>query len=160
NRAETMAAAASRLFLGVKVECAQCHDHPFAKWKKSDFWQFAAFFSAIPDPLQQRPQPKEPGREITIPNTENVVRARFLDGAQPQFKEGDDGRAGPAAWMVSRDNPWFARAAANRIWARSFGTGLVDPPDDMKPENPPSHPELLDELARAFAEHGFDERFL
>jgi hypothetical protein len=160
GKAESVAAAASRLFLGIKLECAQCHDHPFDRWKREDFWRFAAFFSAIPDPQGQRPLPKEPGREIAIPNSDRVVRARFLDGAQPQFPEGADGREVLADWIVRRDNPYFTRAVANQVWARYFGMGIVDPPDDLRLENPPSHPALLDELARAFADAGFDERFL
>jgi hypothetical protein len=158
-RAETVAAAVGRDFLGVKLECAQCHNHPFAAWKREQFWQLAAFFSALRDP-QGRPVSKEPGREITIPNTDKVVRARFPDGSAPEFKEGADGRMVLADWIVGRDNPYFARAAVNRVWARYLGTGLVDPHDDMRPENPPSHPELLDALARAFIDSGFDERFV
>jgi hypothetical protein len=159
NRAETVAAATGRLFLGVRLECAQCHNHPFAKWKREQFWQLAAFFSALPTANGQA-SAKKPGREITIPNSDKLVNAQFLDGAQPQFKEGVRGPEVLADWLVRRDNPWFARAAVNRIWSRCFGTGLVEPADDMRPGNLPSHPELLDELAQAFVTSGFDERFL
>jgi hypothetical protein len=159
NRADSMAAATARHFLGVRLECAQCHNHPFADWKREQFWQLAAFFSDLPGGEARRP-PKQPGREITIPNTERLVPARFLDGAPPRFKAGESGRGVLADWVARRDNPWFAKAAANRVWARYFGTGIVEPPDDMRPENPPSHPELLDELARAFADGGCDERLL
>lgn len=161
GRPETVASAAGRLFLGVRVECAQCHHHPFAEWKREQFWALAAFFSALQqDGDPQRPRPRRPGREITIPETETLVSARFLGGAEPAFEDGADGRDVLAAWVTRRDNPYFARAAANRVWARYFGAGLIDPPDDMNPANPPSHPELLDELARAFADGGFDERLL
>src|SRR5262249_29657114 len=109
NRAENMAAATSRQFLGVRLQCAQCHDHPFGDWKREQFLQLTAFFSALPRGNHQAP-PKQPGREITIPNTDKLVHARFLDGGEPKFKDGDNGRDVLADWIVRRDNAWFARA--------------------------------------------------
>jgi hypothetical protein len=164
NKPENLAAATSRLFLGVKLECAQCHSHPFARWNREQFWGVAAFFSGLPQPRQPgvagRPRPKSPGREITIPGTEKVVRARFLDGTEPAWADGTDPRGLLAAWVTAADNPYFARAAVNRVWAHFFGVGLVDPVDDLGGQDPPSHPELLDELARQFADHRFDLKFL
>ncbi len=153
GKAENLAAATSRLFLGVKLECAQCHDHPFCKLSREQFWQHAAFFP-------NQGQPAATGREITIPGTQKVVKPRFLDGKLPEFKAGTDPRVTLADWMTAADNPFFARNAANRTWEYLFGTGLIDPVDEPSDENPPSHPELLDLLAKEFADHKFDVIYL
>ncbi|MCS6851010.1 MAG: DUF1549 and DUF1553 domain-containing protein [Gemmataceae bacterium] len=161
---ENLAASVSRMFLGVKLECAQCHDHPFAPWKRQQFWEFAAFFAGI------RPQnanngfiaaPESPDRrELTIPGTDKTARARFLDGSEPRWAKGVSTRAILADWLVAPDNPFFARTAANRLWAHFFGIGLIDPVDEPGDDNPPSHPELLDELAQQLVLHNFDLKYL
>jgi hypothetical protein len=162
---ENLAAATSRLFLGVKIECAQCHNHPFAEWKREQFWSYAAFFAG----LQRQGQgdfvaagrESADRRELTIPGTERVVQAAFLDGKQPTWKFNTSARATLADWMTDKNNPYFARAAVNRLWGYFFGAGIVDPVDEMVgSEHKPSHPELLDELARQFAAHDFDLKFL
>ncbi|QDV34092.1 DUF1553 domain-containing protein [Tautonia plasticadhaerens] len=159
-----LAAGTSRLFLGIRLECAQCHDHPFATWSRDEFWGLAAFFSGLDrrSPDMALFQGREiPGRtEIAIPEADRVVQATFLDGDRPRWRYADEPRAVLADWVTSPDNPYFARAAANRFWAQFFGRGLVDPVDEMGPINPPSHPELLDELALRFAQSGFDPKFL
>jgi hypothetical protein len=164
NKPENLAAATSRLFLGIKLECAQCHRHPFARWTREQFWSQAAFFSRLPQPRQAgepvRVQPRPDGRQIKIPGMDKVVQARFLDGTEPQWKDGMDPQATLAEWVTAADNRYFARAAVNRLWALFFGIGLVDPVDDLREQNPASHPELLDELAREFAAHRFDLKFL
>src|SRR5262249_20999639 len=86
--------------------------------------------------------------------------ARFLDGQVPKWKTGVPSRVTLAEWMTNRDNPFFARNAVNRVWAHFFGIGLLEPVDEPGPENPPSHPELLDELAKEFVAHQFDLNFL
>jgi len=165
-KADNLAAATSRLFLGVKLECAQCHDHPFAKWSKKQFWEYTAFFSGI-KPLNAQggifggatDDPK--AREATMPGpTEKKVQARFLDGSEPKWQDESVTRAVLANWMTSPSNPYFARAAANRMWEHFFGIGLVDPVDDARDENPASHPELLDDLAKGLVAHQFDLKFL
>jgi hypothetical protein len=159
-----LGAATARLFLGVKLDCAQCHDHPFAQWKREQFWQFAAFFGGIEAESNmgfiQNAREIKDRRELTISGSQKVVPAVFLDGTEPQWKYDVGTRETLAEWMTSAKNPWFAKAAANRMWAYFFGTGLVDPVDDLRDDNPPSHPELVDELARRFAEHQFDLKFL
>jgi hypothetical protein len=162
---ENLAAASSRLFLGVKIECAQCHNHPFAQWKRDQFWSYAAFFAGLQRQgngdfvAAGREVPDR--RELTIPGTERVVQAAFLDGTQPKWKYNTSARATLADWMTAKDNPYFARAAVNRLWAYFFGAGLIDPVDEMVGgEHPASHPELLDELARQFTVHDFDLKFL
>jgi hypothetical protein len=157
NKPEELAASTSRLFLGVKLECAQCHeDRSGGTWSQEQFWSFAAFF-ADTDPTS--PKGKQ-GIGIAIPGKKNSVRARFLDGAESNGKSNDNPRSLLADWIVGRDNPYFARAAVNRLWSYLFGTGLVDPIDEQGDHNPPSHPELLDELARQFTAHDFDLRYL
>ncbi len=162
---ESLAAGAARVFLGVRVECAQCHNHPFANWKREQFWALAAFFSGIQSqrqgdvllPASEKPNSKE----LTIPGTDTVVQARFLDGTKPKWQSGVSTRTVLADWATSSSNPYFARAAVNRTWAYFLGAGLVEPIDDMIGScTTINHPELLDLLAREFADHQFDLKFL
>ena len=157
NKAENLGAAASRLFLGIKLECAQCHNHPFAKWTRDQFWEFAAFFASVqpPQPMrgQPRPQPGTPGkelRELTIPNTNppRTVSAKFLDGKEPEWKDKTGTRSTLVEWMTAADNPYFARAIVNRMWTYFFGAPLVNPAEGTNEEIPAVHKELLDSLAR------------
>jgi hypothetical protein len=163
-KSEELAGAASRLFLGVNLGCAQCHNHPFADWKREQFWSFAAFFSGIKferrgDFASAQPE-KVDSHEITIPNTEKVVKAKFLNGVAPEIKPGMKSREVLASWLITKENPYFARAAVNRLWAHFFGIGLIEPLDEMAgTDAQASHPELLDELAKAFAEHKYDVRW-
>jgi hypothetical protein len=162
---ENLGAATSRVFLGVRLECAQCHDHPFASWTRKQFWEYAAFFAGIQPPARGPRQPAEAPnpnkRTIKIGGTEKVVEARFLAGQAPKFQAGVDSRVTLAEWITAPDNPYFARTAVNRLWAHFFGVGLIDPVDDEpSEENPCSHPELLDELARQFVAHNFDVKYV
>jgi hypothetical protein len=163
---ENLAAATARVFLGVQLECAQCHDHPFAKWSREQFWGLAAFYGGV-----ERPGGPNPNgvirevfdrRELPIPNTDpvRIAAPTFLDDTEPQWRFKSSGRITLAKWVTAKDNPFFARAMANRLWGYLFGVGIVDPVDDFNEKNPPSHPELLDELARAFASSGFDVKYL
>jgi hypothetical protein len=162
---ENLAASTARLFLGIRLECAQCHNHPFASWKRDQFWSYAAFFAGLS--RQGQGDFIVPGREmtdrreLTIPGTDQVVQARFPDGKEPKWKFKASARETLADWVTSADNPYFARALTNRLWAYFFGTGLIDPVDEMVgADHPASHPELLDELAKRFADHKFDLKFL
>lgn len=163
---ENLAAGTARMFLGVRIECAQCHDHPFDNWKREQFWGYAAFFAGV-----ERDQSGAMGaldairelfdkRELTIPGTETKVIPTYLDGEQPKLKFRDSSRTVLADWMVSRENSYFARTVVNRLWGHFFGVGIVHPVDDFTAENPPSHPELLDELGSQFAAHRYDLKFL
>lgn len=161
---ENLAAATARQFLGIRVDCAQCHDHPFADWRREQFWSYAAFFQGLATQGRGNfltdlfAQGARGDVRIRIPETEIEVEAKFLNGQSPQL-DGRHPRHVVAAWITGRDNPYFARAMVNRAWADLLGRGLVDPVDDMDETNPPSHPELLEELAVAFAED-FDLRAL
>ena len=166
GKPETIASTVSRTFLGVKVECAQCHDHPFAPYTRDQFWQFAAFFGEFTPLSPTSPSfvgplpPQADFNQISIPNTVKSVTAAFFDGTAPTWTLAKTPRDELAAWMTDRKNPYFARNAANRLWAQFFGLGLIDPVDEPGPENPPSHPELLDGLAAAYADCGFDTRVM
>jgi hypothetical protein len=157
---ENLAASTSRLFLGVKLECAQCHDHPFNKYTRAQFWELAAFFADIQPRQRGRARAEVRTDTIRIPGTNKEVKARFLDNSEPKAREGADKRQLLAEWITRADNPFFARATANRLWAHFFGIGLVEPVDEPGDDNPPSHPELLDELGRQFAAHDFDLKYL
>jgi hypothetical protein len=162
---EKLAGSTARIFLGLQIECAQCHDHPFDKWKQTDFWGYAAFFAQL-----QRPDAVNPGMrarlvdlktgEVKHPKTEEVISPKFPGGVSPDAAEEGTRRVKLAIWMASRDNPYLPRAGANRVWAILFGRGLVEPVDDLSPQNKPSHPELFDELTTYFVETGFDLREL
>ena len=160
GKPENLAAAASRLFLGVQIECAQCHDHPFGKWSRDQFWGMAAFFAGVEQPMGGGLREVFDRRELSIPGADRTVPATFLDDKEPEWQFKKSPRVTLAAWITARDNPYFARATVNRLWGFAFGVGLVDPVDDFNDKNAPSHPELLDQLAKAFIESGYDTKFV
>jgi hypothetical protein len=160
----------TRYFLGVRLSCAQCHDHPFVKWKQQEFWGVAAFFTQVQTPGKPK-QVYQAGIKDNPALTLDTLKEgapdgflsrppTFLGGEALKADKGTTSRAALAAWVTSAKNPYFARAMANRTWQRLFGRGLVNPVDDMHSANPPSHPELLDLLAGRLAESGFDHKFL
>ena len=157
---DELAASTSRAFLGVQIQCAQCHDHPFDKWKQRDFWGLAAFFGRLQG-IQQRPQATASLREaetgeVRLPGTDEIVPPKFLGGEVSSDQSPATRRERLVQWLAWPENPFVARAAVNRTWAQLFGRGLVEPVDDMGVHNPPSHPELLDELAAYFVRTGYD----
>jgi hypothetical protein len=168
NKAENLASRTSRLLLGVKLECAQCHDdRSGGKWKRTQFWELAAFFAGLRQdqggatvlvaPREQKPGPTR----IQVGGLNLWVEPRFPDGGQPDWQATPTPRQALAGWITRGDNPYFARAAVNRLWQYFFGVGLIDPVDSFGIEDhPPSHPELLDELAQAFVAHQFDLKYL
>lgn len=166
NKPENLAATTTRVFLGVKLECAQCHAHPTAKWTKEQFWEFAAFYSGrarfaprVPVPgMPVAPLPK-PG-EIEIPGTKKIVKARFLDGAAPDMDEAADPQKVLADWLSSPKNPYFPKATADFIWSTYFGVSLLEPIIEPNEDAPITHPEILDLLARELVESKFDLRHL
>ncbi len=156
---------ASQLFLGQRLQCAQCHHHPYERWSQSDYWSFGAAFSQVAFKPGTQPGEDWVVHRRGVAQTTNrkngqAVRAAAL--AQPPFTIGpdDDARGFLADWMTAPDNPWFARALVNRYWKHFFGRGLVEPEDDLRDTNPPTHPELLDALATDFARNGYDLRAL
>jgi Protein of unknown function (DUF1549)/Protein of unknown function (DUF1553) len=162
---------ASRYFLGIRLNCAQCHDHPFVHWKQQDFWGMAAFFTQVQTPGKPKLVYQVGVKDYPEITLASLKDGGMIDGFQPRpptFLGGEEFRAGKgttnraalAEWMSSPKNPYFARAIVNRTWWRLFGRGIVNPVDDMHAANPPSHPELLDLLSRRFVESGFDLKFL
>jgi hypothetical protein len=160
---EELGTATARIFLGVRLDCAQCHDHPFERWTQQDFWGYAAFFAR----LQQRSRNVEGMRlvdaesgEVKLPDSNTIVPTRYPGGRLVDPQEPGTRRQQLAIWMVSDDNPYLARATVNLVWAQLFGRGLVEPLDDFGEHNPASHPQLLQELADNFTASGYDLRQL
>ena len=157
---ENVAAAASRLFMGVKIECAQCHNHPFAPYKKEQFWELAAFFAEVQPAIANISDPKYK-REIKIPDVPKMVQARFFnDTKEPAWDAKKSPRETFADWLTAKDNPFFARNMVNRTWAHFLGHGLIEPIDEPSEDNPPAIPELLDEVSKSYIASGYDTRFL
>jgi hypothetical protein len=162
---EKLASSTARIFLGLQLECAACHDHPFDKWKQRDYWGYASFFAQLRQSdgsgmeMQYRLIDVDEG-EVRLPNTNEIVPPTFPGGGSPRPDELGSRRQQLAVWMASRDNPYLARAAVNRVWWFLFGRGIVEPVDDLGPHNPPSHPEVLEELTQYFINTGFDLREL
>ena len=148
----------SQTFLGMRVACARCHNHPFDRWTMNDYHHFAAYFARTGH---------EGGRvvvrangEVQHPKTGKDVLPRPLGDDGAAAETAGDRRGALAAWMTSADNPMLARAVANRIWKALLGRGLIEPVDDVRATNPASNPALLDALADDFAKHGYDLRRL
>ncbi|MFO0925457.1 MAG: DUF1553 domain-containing protein [Gemmataceae bacterium] len=159
----------SRLFLGVQLECAQCHNHPFTDYKRDEYWGMAAFFLKVAmvtkgaakkgASISISERGRQPNRK-RLPDSAKIVPAKFLQGEQPALRPADLARPVLADWLATPTNPFFARAMVNRVWHGLFGRGIVMPVDDMHEGHPPSHPELLTELSRQFAASGFDVKYL
>jgi hypothetical protein len=166
---ETRAEEVSQLFLGVRIGCAKCHNHPGERWTQDDYYGLAAFFARLryrdgPFFIQQYDKeetviPLREG-EVTQPRTGRVMAPKYLGGPAADVAPGEDRREAFARWLTAPDNPYFARAAVNRVWFHLFGRGLVEPVDDFRTTNPPSHPDLLDALAADFVRHGHDRKHL
>ncbi len=154
----------AQVFCGIRVQCAQCHNHPFERWTQDDYYSFAAFFSQVG--RKQAEDPREQivfnagGGEVQHLRTGAKMAPRFLGGAAPAIPPGGDRRKVLAEWLTSKDNPYFAACLVDRVWEHFMGRGIVDPPDDVRVSNPPSHPELRETLARRFVESGYDMRAL
>jgi hypothetical protein len=202
---EEKARAFAYSFLGVRLECAQCHKHPFDQWTKEDFDQFAAFFSGIKYGVAKRREIQDmkeaaglggmdedsgdykrkfvallesgavlPFKEVSVPQRTGrparpgkgngkfgrVITPRLLGGEEVLTQEYDDPRRPLMDWLRQDDNPYFARAIVNRIWAGHFGRGIVEPPDDMNLGNPPVNGPLLEHLTQEFVAHGYDLAWL
>jgi hypothetical protein len=168
-----------RVFLGQRMDCAECHDHPFETWSQDQFWGLAAFYGrmtltewvspvdlqvVLDDPDGQEVDWGMDGTEalefikIAHPRTKKSIRPRFFDGRKLPAEMSHDPRSKLAEWVTS--HPYFARAIVNRMWSYFFGRGIIDPVDNFSATNPPTHPELLDALAQYFRENGHDLKAL
>ena len=155
----------TQLFLGVRMECAKCHHHPTEKWTQDDFYQFAAFFGPVKQKGAGLSPPISAGREtfyfasggaVKHPVTEAVMKPRPLDTPNLEVPETEDPRRALADWVTNPENPFFAKAAVNRVWGVFFGRGFVEPVDDFRISNPVAHEALLNALAVDFVKHGYD----
>jgi Protein of unknown function (DUF1549)/Protein of unknown function (DUF1553) len=164
--ADDWAETTSQVFLGVRMQCAKCHHHPFEKWSQDDYYGMSAFFSRLG--TKNSPEFGLFGREsiiyirnageVTHPRKRTVVNPHPLDGEN--MDDEFDRRKKLADWMTTKDNAFFAKNIVNRFWGYLMGRGLVEPMDDMRATNPAVNPELLDALAKDFAEHKFDLKHL
>jgi hypothetical protein len=156
------AAAVSQVFLGVRIACAECHQHPWDRWTQRDYHGMRAFFEQV--------KPKTMGDlaavmiegspQIKHPRTNEAIHPYALGTAMPEAAPEGDRRRVLADWLTAPDNPWFARNLANRVWAHFLGRGLIEPIDDLRATNPPSHPELMDLLALHLVEKKYDAKSL
>jgi hypothetical protein len=149
----------AQIFMGMRIQCAQCHNHPFDRWTLDDYYGFSAFFSQVgrknaEDPREKIIYDKGEG-EVKHPVGGRTMEPKFLGGDVADVK-GKDRREVLADWLVSPQNPYFARNLANMVWAHFFGRGIIDPVDDVRVSNPASNPELLDALARKVVEYKYD----
>jgi hypothetical protein len=149
----------AQVFMGMRIQCAQCHNHPFDRWTMDDYYSFAAFFTQIG--RKQGEDPRETivfnsgGGEMAHPVGGRVMPPKFLGGAVPDVA-GKDRREVMAAWLASPENPYFATNLANIVWAHFFGRGIIHEVDDVRVSNPAVNPELLDELGKRFTSYNYD----
>src|SRR5262245_23660744 len=205
GKPEEQALAFAHAFLGVSLQCAQCHKHPYDQWTKQDFDQFTAFFSGIHYTAGNRAETNAmkkgtvlegldedsgdykrkfvnlleggkvlPFKELHVPQNQKakpgakpgvrvgsrVITPKLLGGEEVVNANYSDPRQPIMEWMREAENPYFAKAFVNRVWANYFGAGLIDPPDDLNLANPPSNPELLDYLADGFVASKYDMKWL
>jgi hypothetical protein len=159
----------SQLFLGTRLECAKCHHHPNEKWSQDDFYQLAAYFGPVKQKGAGLSPPISagsetfyfaPGGEVKHPVSGVAMTPRPPEGPELPKSESRDPRRHLADWLTAPENPFFAKAAVNRVWGRFFGRGLVHPVDDFRSSNPCVNPALLEALAADFASHGYDLKHL
>ena len=152
----------AQVFLGVRIQCAQCHHHPYEKWSQDDFYGFQAFFTTIGrKEVYKLPEDdivyhKRIAAVATNPNTDKVLKPTPLDGAALEIPIQRDPRIDLANWISSPENPFFAKMLVNRYWKHFFGRGLIEPEDDIRVTNPATHPALLNALAESFVKSNYD----
>ena len=171
----------SQTFLGVRFNCNKCHDHPFERWTQNQYYEFGAFFAQLafkPGTLgrdhlirgnetyahdqvsEEIVYHNDQGGEVKHPKNDAVVPPRVPYGENRGIAAGEDRREAFAAWLTSKDNPYFAKSTANRFWSYFFGRGIIDPVDDIRAGNPASNPALLEALTARFVAEGHDVRKL
>ncbi len=158
NAPDRLSESVARGFLGIRLGCAQCHNHPLAEWKQEDFWGLAAFFAGT----GSTPRRVDDGKERTIAsmNGSKLYAAKFLDSTAPDFSAGRSPRAVLADWLATRDNRFFAANAVNRVWRDMCGNGLASTVDDLDTVGADERKLILDELANKFAASGFNMKWL
>lgn len=181
---EFIAGGVTRTFMGMRMQCAQCHNHPYEPWTQRDFYGMTAFFSRMaakpikeemvaaeaketPEKKKKNPQQMKQFElldlrrgEAKIPDKGEIVPPTFITGEAMAEPAKGNRREEFARWLIAPENPYFAKAIVNRVWGIFMGHGIVDPIDDFRESNPPSNPELLDALAQDFVKHGYDLKYL
>jgi hypothetical protein len=157
----------TQLFMGVRLVCTQCHDHPFEKWTQNQYYEMTAFFGSVglKPGFQSGDEivyDKREDFEVKHPKTGRVVAAKYLVASigAPPIPGTSERREALVEWLTSKDNPFFARAVANRYWSYFLGRGIIEPVDDIRASNPPVNEALLEALTRDLTDHGFDLRHL
>jgi hypothetical protein len=154
----------AQLFLGIRIQCAKCHNHPFERWTQDNYYGIGAFFNRV----QRKPSSTADelvvwvarGGEVTQPRTGKQMKPWLPLAGEADIPGEADRRDAFVQWLARPDNPFFAKAEANRLWGHLFGRGIVEPVDDFRASNPPSNGPLLDALAEDFAKHGFDRKHI
>ena len=165
-----LAESTAQLFMGVRMQCAKCHNHPFERWTQDDYYGFAAWFARVKQKPESGTKPNAPNSaevifgaregEVTQPRSGKVMKPRYISVGDADVKPGQDRREALAEWLASPGNPFFAKSVTNRVWFHLMGKGIVDPVDDFRDSNPSSNDELLDALAKDFAAKKFDLKHL
>jgi hypothetical protein len=154
----------AQVFLGLRLQCAKCHHHPYERWSQDDYYGLAGFFARLGRKGFGEPPPYYSSRTVTTgernPRTGKPLEPKLLDGPVLKVSPEDDPRHKLVDWMAKPDNPFFAKALVNRLWGHLLGRGLVDPVDDLRETNPPSNAELLDALAKDFIKSKFDVKHM
>jgi hypothetical protein len=154
----------AQVFLGIRLQCARCHHHPYERWGQEDYYGLSGFFTRLGRKSFGEPPPYFSSPRVTLgdqnPLTGKSPEPKYLGGDSPKFTAEQDPRHALVDWMVKPDNPFFAKVLVNRLWGHFLGKGLVDQIDDMRETNPPSNPELLDALAKEFVDRKFDMRHM
>ena len=157
---QELAETTSEVFLGVRIACARCHNHPYEKWTQNQYYQMTAFFARTAAKPGERPGEMVifagDGGDVRHPRTQKIVAPCALDAAPVADTAGTDRRQALADWLTDSRNPFFARAVVNRIWRHYLGRGFVEPVDDLRLTNPPSNAALYDWLAQDTTRHGYD----
>jgi hypothetical protein len=170
---QSLAETTAQLFLGVRMQCAKCHNHPFERWSQDDYYGMAAWFAQV----KTKPEPTVGARsgppnaaaevvyvtrsgEVTQPRTGKQMKPRYIGTGDAEVKPGQDRRELLAEWLTSPKNGFFAKSVANRVWFHLMGKGIVDPVDDFRDSNPSCNDELLDALAADFSKNKFDMKHL
>ena len=157
---ETSVETTAQLFLGVRIQCAKCHNHPFERWTQDDYYGFAAFFSRVRQKKGVLPDDEVVyavnDGDVRQPRTGRTMKPKALGGPTFEDSQGSDRRVGLANWLTAPENPFFAKSLVNRVWFHLIGRGIVEPVDDFRDSNPASNDELLNALTADFVAHKFD----
>jgi hypothetical protein len=161
---QELSEATTQVFLGVRLQCAKCHNHPYDRWTQNQYYQMSAFFARVAAKKGERPDEQivyvaDKG-EVSHPKTHKQVAPCALDATPVAQNFSGDRREELATWLTSPRNPFFAKCLVNRVWKHFMGRGLVEPVDDLRMTNPPTNAELFDWLAADFTRHGYDLKSL